>query len=287
MSRHEKGERLPVPGAAREMHQNATHRGRVRQCPREPAVMVALAAIVFSLATVSAILNVFGSSERPPTAAIIDQLSLTQPNPDFVETAAQTLLQAGYSVDYYGGGAVTVDFYRNLPMREYDLIVLRAHSGVIAETGSVGLFTSESYSPARYTAEQKASRFGRARYYEGGDVYFGILPEFVAGSMRGTFDRALVIMMGCWGLANSELASAFVQRGAVAVVSWDGPVSAQHTDDATEHLLQHLSEDRLTVADAVAQTMDEVGQDPTYGSSLLFYPPESVDSGLGQAYLAP
>jgi hypothetical protein len=251
--------------------------------------MVALAAVVITLVAVSTFFKLSGSGQQPQalSAAIVDQLSLTQPNPRFVNTATDLLEQAGYAMDYHPGEQVTVDFYRNLPLREYDLVVLRVHSGVIADAGSVGLFTSEPYSPARYVAEQRALRFGRARYYEGGDVYFGIRPEFVAWSMRDTFDKALVIMMGCWGLANSGLASAFVQRGAVAVVSWDGLVSAQHTDAATEQLLEHLLVDRLTVPEAVAQTMDEVGPDPTYGSSLLFYPPESVDSSLGQAYLAP
>ncbi|MCJ7767042.1 hypothetical protein MUP79_01440 [Candidatus Bathyarchaeota archaeon] len=34
-------------------------------------------------------------------AAIVDQLSLTFPNQAFVEAAANTLKQAGYTVDYY------------------------------------------------------------------------------------------------------------------------------------------------------------------------------------------
>ena len=53
-------------------------------------------------------------------AAIVDQLSLTYPNQTFIETATNTLKQAGYSVDYYPGEKVTVEFYRNLPTHGYE-----------------------------------------------------------------------------------------------------------------------------------------------------------------------
>jgi hypothetical protein len=289
MSKHGKGERPPAAGGAREAQEGATCRPQSRQRPREGTVMVALAAMAITLVAVSTFFKLSESGQQPqaPSAAIVDQLSLTQPNPDLVQSATRTLEQAGYTVDYYPGEQVTVDFYRNLPLHDYDLIVLRAHSGVARTAGSVGLFTSEPYSPTRYLAEQRAGVFLRAHYYDGGELYFGINPRFVEASMAGRFDNTLIIMMGCWGLTRGDMAEAFVRRGAHAVVSWDGLVSAAHTDAATEQLLEHLLVDRLTVPEAVAQTMDEVGPDPTYGSSLLFYPPESVDSSLGQAHLTP
>lgn len=62
-------------------------------------------------------------SSGPKKAAIVDQLSLTQPNPAFAETATGILEDAGYLVDYYPGEAVTVEFYRDLPTHGYDLIL--------------------------------------------------------------------------------------------------------------------------------------------------------------------
>ena len=47
-------------------------------------------------------------------AAIVDHLSLTAPNQTFIQTATNILKQAGYTVDYYLGEEVTVEFYRNL-----------------------------------------------------------------------------------------------------------------------------------------------------------------------------
>ena len=34
-------------------------------------------------------------------------------------------------MDYYPGEQVTVDFYRTLPLRGYDVLILRVHSGIV------------------------------------------------------------------------------------------------------------------------------------------------------------
>jgi hypothetical protein len=233
-----------------------------------------------------------GEGAAPKTAAIVDQLSLTQPNPDFVEEATTLLEQAGYTVDYFSGEQVTVDFYRNLPAAGYGLIILRVHSGRSNEidptTGEktkmeyVSLFTGEPYDETKYAEDRSPearhpeaafARVGRATYYPGAPPLFGISPNFIKYSMRGRFDRTLIMMMGCDGLISDTTAEALVQKGAKAVVGWSGPVSAGHTDAAAERLLEHLVIDRLTPAKAVSQTMSELGTDPEYGTDLRIYPP--------------
>ena len=66
-------------------------------------------------------------------AVILDQLSLTQPNPDFISQVRGTLAAAGYTVEYIAGEDVTVDIYRSLPDRGYDLVILRVHAGITTE----------------------------------------------------------------------------------------------------------------------------------------------------------
>jgi hypothetical protein len=222
------------------------------------------------------------SGPRPKTAAIVDQLSLTAPNPTFAETATSILEQAGYVVDYYPGEEVTVDFYRNLPRHGYELIVLRVHSGLTRELSEEGvtpreyvsLFTGEPFVEGEYRQEVGGGRVGVATYYEGGPQVFGISPKFIESSMKGSLGGATVILMGCDGLRSYETAEAFLGRGAEAFVSWSGPVSATHTDAATERLLQLLLIDGIAVPEAVTQTMAEVGPDPSYGSTLLVHPSE-------------
>ncbi|MCH8007382.1 MAG: hypothetical protein IIC91_00805, partial [Chloroflexi bacterium] len=119
--------------------------------------------------------------EGPPKAAIVDQLSITVPNPEFVVDATSKLEQAGYTVDYYPGEEVTVSFYRQLPFFEYDVIVFRSHADrlqAIDDRGvafdEVVLFTSEPYSEERYQNEQNDHDLVIVRYSEGGDPFFGV-----------------------------------------------------------------------------------------------------------------
>jgi hypothetical protein len=218
-----------------------------------------------------------GSATNTKRAIIVDQLSITQPDPDFVSNSRATLAQAGYSVDYVFGATVTVDLYRTLPSQGYDLILLRAHAGITTEvdaaTGQrtseqyVSLFTNEPYDPNKYPAEQ-LNRLGKATYTEGGDPLFGIGPKFVQDSMEGNFNHAVVVAMGCDGLRSNTTAQAFLDKGASAFVSWTKPVSGPHTDNATEKFLQHFLIDRQSVEQAVQQTASEVGPDPVYDGEL-------------------
>ncbi len=254
---------------------------------RAAALFVAL----FFAAGVLLFLGVFGGlriysvltdEAGPPRVAIVDQLSLTAPNPAFAGEATQMLEAAGYAVDYYPGEQVTVDFYRDLAKRDYELVLLRAHAGRHQVDGKLPddtrLFTSEPYSPTKYVEEQRDGRLSISLFDRGqseeSELYFGIPAEFVTSSMKGNFDGATVVLMGCDVLRGERLAQAFVEKGAVAVVGWDGPVSASHTDAATLNLLERMLDDELAAPDAAAAAMAELGPDPFYDSVLLSYSPE-------------
>jgi len=215
-------------------------------------------------------------SAAGPRAAIVDHLSLTQPNRAFAETATELLEQAGYAVDYYPGEQVTVEFYRHLPTQGHELIILRVHSALGRDGGRpadwVTLFTSDPYDKTWYQREQAQHRLSRVSDYKDGPKYFGIMPGFIKSSMKGEFQGTTIIIMGCDGLRSDSIAETFVEKGAKAVVAWDGLVSSAHTDAATERLLRHLLIDGLTIQEAVTQTMAEVGPDPQYDSTLLVYP---------------
>jgi hypothetical protein len=218
-----------------------------------------------------------GGSSSARKAVIVDQLSVTLPNPSFAETARGLLEQVGYTVDYFPGEDVTVDFYRDLPTRDYDVLVLRVHSALTRlgdkATDDVSLFTNEPYDETKYIREQQTQRLSIGAYYSGWPgEYFAVTPVFVRSSMRGEFDGATIIMMGCYGLTSDMMAEALVRKGAKAVVSWNGLVSAPHTDAVTESLLRHLVVDGLPAEQAAERSMAEAGPDPAYDSRLVVYP---------------
>ena len=241
---------------------------------------VALALVVITV--VLAVVLTAGGGGAPQTntkrAIIVDQLTLTQPDPNFVSNSRATLAQAGYSVDYVSGHTVTVDFYRTLPSLGYDLILLRAHAGITTEvdakTGQatkesyVSLFTNEPYDTTKYSADQ-LNRLGKGKYTaDDPNALFAIGPKFVTESMTGNFNHAVVVAMGCDGLRSNTTAQAFLDKGASAFISWSKPVSGPHTDEATERFLQHFLIDKESVQQAVQQTANEVGPDPNYAGEL-------------------
>jgi hypothetical protein len=240
------------------------------------------------------VLNEGSDKSSGPKAAIVDQLSAREPDPAFVKAATATLKQAGYSVDYYPSDEVTVGLYSNLPARDYDIVLLRAHSAVPEKDlalpadvdpailqrimdkigDDVLLFTSETYDENAYIEDQKALRLFPVVYPgdQMSESYFAISSGFVASSMTGRFNGATVILMGCSSLASERTAAALVDRGAAAVVGWSDTVSPAHTDAATERLLQLLLADGEPIAEAVTKTMAELGPDPSYSSVMRSYP---------------
>ncbi|GAG23053.1 unnamed protein product, partial [marine sediment metagenome] len=99
--------------------------GRLR---RAAVVLLGVGLLSTALAAGLLLSGVVGGGPSGPRAVIVDQLSLSQRNPDFTASATDILEQADYTVDYFPGEQVTVDFYRNLPTHGYDLIILRVHS---------------------------------------------------------------------------------------------------------------------------------------------------------------
>jgi len=265
--------------ASKNDRQTSSRLRLLRGHPLRFAFVGAVAIVLAALAGAGVLLAGGGGGSETATksAAIVDQLSLTQPNPEFVSSARGTLAEAGYIVDYFPGEQVTVELYRTLPERDYDVVILRVHAGITNEvdyasgesskTEYVSLFTGEPYDANKYAGEQ-LNRLGKARYYEGAPPLFGIGPDFVKYSMEGTFDDTLIVMMGCDGLRSQRTAEAFLDRGAGAFVSWSKPISASHTDAATDRLLELLLIDGLPTAEAVSQTAAEVGPDPEYQGEL-------------------
>ena len=223
-----------------------------------------------------------GGADGPPRALIIDQLSLTQPNPAFAAEATTMLNDAGYEVDYVPGEEATIALYRGLPSYGYDFIFFRAHAGRLMEDGEFTeftyLFTAEPYTPLKYVEEQfdgllKVVAYSPEAYLDG-EAFFGIPGAFVTDAMEGDFGGATVVLMGCDILRAEEMAEAFVGKGAGAVVGWDEAVSAAHTDAATLNLLRRILDGETSVQAATAATMEELGPDPYYDAVMVAYPPE-------------
>jgi hypothetical protein len=211
--------------------------------------------------------NVRISHVAPHGVALIDELSLTDPDPAFVSQVNETLEGAGFWLQYYPPEAVVVPLFWALPALGYEFVIVRAHSTGWFTGDRVTIFTSEKYSPNKYYWEQLNNYVSRASIIGGDQLYFTVTPQYVWKVSQGSFPGSILIMMGCTGLANNGMADAFVKKGAEAYVSWYDPVDASRTDTATSSLVNALFEQHMTLEKAVSYTN---GQISAGGSATLF-----------------
>ncbi len=189
-------------------------------------------------------------------ALIIDQLSLTYPNPAFVEEATDTLESAGFAVEYVAGRDVTVDFFRSLPAHGAEIVILRVHSAGIELPGGepsddVAVFTGEMIDVDRYrlagipapamtaVAEMRndASHPTSAVsiltstdvqhvspvFYDPEEQelpHFGVRPSFFEEVVDGSFPESAIFLMGCDSLRSTATASAFASHNAKHIAGW-------------------------------------------------------------------
>jgi hypothetical protein len=238
-------------------------------------VSTALVAIIVSGALVS---RFFLSSSEPEfsfKAAIVDQIGDSYPsNPEskriFNETVTALLLSRGFNVTYYRSSNVTVDFYEGLAKYDYGLIILRAHSAVRLDAKTVDFFTSEPFNPNNPMLD--SGLLSRGNYeWEPGKYYFAITPEFIE-SLDGYFPKSIIIATGCTSLnsTRTQMAQAFINKGAKAYIGWTDLVSMQYSDDTTTRFLQYLLTDNRTISQAANQCNEL--PDISYPGHLAYYP---------------
>lgn len=214
---------------------------------------------------------------HPAKVVVVDELSGELANPEFIQTVRNMMSEEGLSVDTYGPKDVTVSFYSALAAYDYRLILLRVHAGVDQqmEGHPVGLYTAESYNELNYPQEQLSGLVAVGRSYNRSQgAVFAVTPKFITEKSSTDYRGALIVIMGCYGLFSRELPQAFIDRGASAVIGWNGLVGLGYTDKATLSLLRELVAQRHTVSESVKAAMREVGPDPDYNSIMGYYPRE-------------
>ncbi len=217
-------------------------------------------------------------------AAIIDQLTPLYPNEDFIRDTITELEDHGFVVDVFSGEDIDIEFYRTLPDRGYKFIIIRSHSGLLGVDPEVvnktWIFTNEEYDQSRHIGEQLTDSLTYGKITESSPWVFTFSAGFVSNSMEGTFDNTVIVMMGCSGLYRTDMARAFVDKGASFYLAWDGSVVLGYVDSATGVLLEELCSEELSIASVVVRTMNTVGPDPEHGAILKHYPIPGDDQTL-------
>jgi len=242
-----------------------------------PAAVIVIAALLGAYFLFNPTLPVL------PKAAIIDQVSSSQlsdpPSRHVNETLiniTKSLLYSRFShVDYYSDNA-TVELYRLLPSKGYKLIVWSAHSALNNQSKFVAISSSEKYGSKNYD-QYTSEELTLCNITGDQQLYFAITPTFVRDRMEGRFDDTIIILTTCNGLKEGyySTADALLEKGAKAVISWNGWVSLSDDDAAVPKLLRYLIIDNNTIGEAVRKI--PVTHDTEFGSSTLRFEPYNTD----------
>lgn len=250
--------------------------------------ILAICTIAVVLISVYLVQNLDDTQSNPSItiakAVIIDQLHDDLPSQFFQNQATEFLTSAGFEVDLFTTQDITVDFYKELPSKNYDFIVIRSHSVASGTTEeSASIFTGEIYTESKYIQEQLSGQIGRAVPFiqsEVDEVGFASLTNktyFVVGSklvdelMVDSFSGSIIILGGCDTASGKLLASSLLRRGASEVVGWDGLVGSHDNDRGMLALLEMILIDDVSTSMAVEKVMENFTPRSDYSPTLKYY----------------
>jgi hypothetical protein len=234
-----------------------------------------------------------GCSNNPTTeeplnkAVIIDQLSLRDPNPEFITNATEILKSFGFTVDVWQGLDITVDFYRKLPSMGYRFVLLRVHSGTLVSldgdnttaSDTTYLFTNEEYSTTKYVIDQLADRVSNALMEEDSPLVFAVNSEFIKDA-DGKFNGTFILSMGCESFKYNDMPAVFIDKGAAVYIGWSDVVTLEYVDKATLDLLNNLFTTKMTLSEGISTTLNRYGYDPYFNSYLRCTPSSSANKTI-------
>jgi hypothetical protein len=203
-------------------------------------------------------------------ALIYDPLYETQTAVDFTDTLEEMLTGRGFNVEAYRCEEATIERLKKLS-EDYSLMVFRVHSGVFED--EVWLFTGEEFDASKHVGMQLVNEVHVARSPNDPRMFFAVGPRFV-GSRMGGVSSGLVVLMGCDGLGDEELAVAFVEAGADAVVGWVRAIRLSCSDETVLALIRGMLN-----GESLGEAVSSCSQ--VQGVSLLFYPEGSRGFSLG------
>jgi len=225
------------------------------------------------------------SFDEKPRAAIIDQLHNEKPNKNYQQNVTKFLETAGYKVDLYTTGDITVDFYKILPSLNYEYIVIRTHSLGIGEVEeSSSLFTGELHNNYDHIEEQYSRIISHGVPFLPREIdelggfdafqnktFFVVGSKFIDELMIGTFPKSKIILAGCETTQGEHLVKSLLLRGASEVVGWDGLISSRQNDEVILKVLEETLVNGIELEDAVESVMQQYEQKLLTDTALSYY----------------
>lgn len=209
-------------------------------------------------------------------AVILDGLSTDHPNQTFIRSVMSVLMYAGYEVNIYNSENITLKLLKELPTKNYDLVIFRVHGGRIRQP--IGLYIGsglfiEKCNPDSHVEEIESGYLLIGRPFFSNDTYCVAPPHYITNKLQGRFKNTLIIAMSCFTGNDDAMAMAFFSRGAGAYIGFSGKISPDYADAFTITFLRKLYVEKFPLQEAFTQVREELGPDPYYGGMPTLYFP--------------
>lgn len=218
-------------------------------------------------------------------ACVIDTLYDDWPGTATPDTIVSTLKNAGYEVDLIKNNNANLKFYSNLDEKEYGIVFIMAHGGMMNVSGDNKLhimarpfFTSFPPSSGYtgvgvFTVDTNCTAQGWAYVYAFNNL-------FVSQYMnKRYFPNSLIHLLVCEGAnpdAQNDMIQTFLDRGVGCYTGWTKDASGTHGSPAAVQFFQVLCDSVANPTNTVTNAISKItasghSPDPGTGASLVAY----------------
>ena len=214
---------------------------------------------------------------RAPRALVLEPFAADLGEGDVAgQPQVSALKRAGFSVDVYVNGAVTIPLLEG--MAAYSVIYIESHSGVLPHGDAFVLDGERNPDPYRNLFLDGSVVQGGPET-DPGDLYVGVTHSFIQ-KHTGTFpDSSLVFLNGCSILTAPTFWQTLLEKNVGAIVSWTGQTDSKVAESAAAYVFGRMASG-ASVASAVSETRGAgLGESSTvYGDAQLDFRGDGNDT---------
>lgn len=216
-------------------------------------------------------------------AAVIDTLRDDWPPASTPDNIYGLLNAAGYDVDYIKSDAANLDFFTTFDDKEYGVVFIRSHGGVMNVNGNDKLHIMvrpffASFPPASGHTGVGVFTVGTDVLPQGFAYAYAFNDDFVKQYMNNRqFPNSLFHLLVCQSanpLAQDDMIKSFLDRGVGCYTGWTDNASSADGDPAAVQFFQVLCDSSANPINTVEKAIDQIkssghSPDPGTGAELV------------------
>jgi hypothetical protein len=222
-----------------------------------------------------------GDTPESKKAGVLDPLYDDWPPKSTPDDICALLDGAGYDVEFVSGDDVNLEFFSGLDKKQYGVIFIRTHGGILSVGGDDKLHIMTRPFYDEYPEDSKFKGVGvfYVRTNWGPKYAYAFNNDFVFEHMNtNKFPDSIFHLLVCHGgdpLAKDDMINTFIQRGVGCYTGWTKNASSTYGDPAAVQFFEVLCDSSGSPND-IEDAIDEItatgrSPDPDTGAELMAF----------------